>query len=253
VRAVNLLPSDLRRAGSGGGSGSPVASYALLAGLAVAVLLVGLWATTGRQVKDREAEVAQVNAEASAAEAQAANLAGYEGTVQVANTRRASVVGLIDKRFDWSAALEDISRTLPQNAWITTMTATVAPGVAVEGGSNNPQRGLVNAPAVELTGCTTSQSEVAALMSRLRSMKGVTKVGLATSEKSEGGGGESTADSGASGGATSADCSQSSDQRPKFNLIVFYGDGAPAEAGAATPNNAAAATAATAPSDGGSQ
>jgi hypothetical protein len=152
---------------------------------------------------------------------------------------------------DWSDAFEDISRTLPENVWISTMTATVAPGVGVEGGTANPQRGLVNGPAVELTGCTTSQSEVAALMARLRSMKGVSKVGLATSEKNEGGSSSGTGDS-SSGGGSSSDCSQTSSQRPKFNLVVFYGDGAATD-DAAAAGNAAAATAATQDSDGGSQ
>ena len=245
MRAVNLLPSDLRRAGTGGGSGSGTGAYLLLGALAVAVLVVGLWATAARQVKDREAEVAGLNAEAAAAEAQAGNLAGYEGTVKVAQTRRASVVGLIEKRFDWSKAFEDLSRTLPENAWITTMSATVAPGIAVEGGAGNPQRASLDAPAIELTGCSSSQAEVARLMSRLRAMKGVTKVGLATSEKSMTSGGSGAADS-AADGRPSADCSQTSSQRPKFNLVIFYGAGTTAAPGATT-------AAATTPASGGSQ
>jgi Tfp pilus assembly protein PilN len=242
VKAVNLLPSDLRRAGAGGGSGSAAGPYALLAVLAVAVAIVGLWAVSARQVKDREAEVATLNAEAAAAEQQAANLSGYEGTVKIARTRRQSVVDLIGKRFDWSKAFEDVSRTLPENAWITTMTATVAPGVAVEGGAGNPQRGLVQAPAIELTGCSTSQAEVARLMARLRAMKGVSKVGLATSEKNSGTAGGGTSDSASGAGQQNSDCSATSSQRPKFNLVIFYGDGAAQSGTDAGATQAASAT-----------
>jgi Tfp pilus assembly protein PilN len=242
VRAVNLLPSDLRRAGSGGGSGSGAGAYGLLAALAVAVALVGLWATSARQVKDREAEVTELNAEAQAAEAQAANLAGYEGTVKIANTRRSSVVGLIEKRFDWSKAFEDISRTVPEHVWISTMSATASPGITIEGGNggSNTQRPSHNGPAIELTGCTTGQDAVARLMARLRAMKGVTRVGLSTSEKSE----TTNAGTDAGNGAANGDCTAGSSQRPKFNLIVFYGDGAaettPGASGSAAANNTAA-------------
>ena len=223
MRAVNLLPADLRRAGAGGGSGSAAGAYALLAGLAVAVLVVAAWSMSARQVKDREAEVASLNAEASAAEAQAGNLSGYEETVKVAKARRTSVVELIEKRFDWSEAFEEVSRTIPGNVWLTTMTGTVRPGISLEGSTGNTQRAAHNGAAIELSGCTTSQDQVAALMSRLRAMKGVSRVGLTTSEKAQTTRGASNA-----AGKTSGDCTAGSDQRPRFNLVIFYGDSAPA-------------------------
>ena len=254
MRAVNLLPADLRRAGSGGGSGSGAGAFALLGVLAVAVLVVGLWAVSARQVKDREAEVAGLNAEAAAAEAQAANLSGYEATVKVAKERRASVVELIEKRFDWSDAFEQVSRTVPANVWLTTMTGTAAPGVTVEGGAGNTQRAAHNGPAIEITGCTTSQDQVAALMARLRAMKGVSRVGLSTSEKAE----NNAAAPSAGAGKASGDCTSGSSQRPKFNLVIFYGENAAATdpaaaaaAGAAAGSNNAAAAGAAA--SGGTQ
>ena len=256
MRAVNLLPADLRRAGSGGASSSGAGAFVLLGALALAVVVVGLWAVTARQVKDREAEVASLNAEAAAAEAQAANLSGYEATVKVAKERRSSVVELIEKRFDWSDAFEQVSRTVPSNVWLTTMTGTVAPGVTVEGGAGNTQRAAHNGPAIEVTGCTTSQDQVAALMARLRAMKGVSRVGLSTSEKAEG----KVAAAGAA--QNSGDCTSGSSQRPKFNLVVFYGESAaaanPAAAGSAPAagSNAAAAGAtngSTSQASGGTQ
>jgi Tfp pilus assembly protein PilN len=250
VRAVNLLPADLRRAGSGGGSGSGAGAFALLGVLAVAVAIVGLWAVTARQVKDREAEVASLNAEAAAAEQQAANLAGYEATVKVAKARRTSVVELIEKRFDWSDAFEEISRTVPANVWLTTMTGTVAPGITVEGGASNAQRASHTGPAIELTGCTTSQDQVAALMARLRSMKGVSRVGLSTSEKADNKGGGATD----GGGKGSTDCTSGSDQRPKFSLVIFYGESAPATGTAgATAGGSQPAAAPAANASGGNQ
>ena len=59
-------------------------------------------------------------------------------------------------------------------------------------------------------------------MARLRAMKGVTSVGLSASEKSETAGGTSSA---SAGGGAQSDCSQASRQRPKFGIVVFYGEG----------------------------
>jgi Tfp pilus assembly protein PilN len=242
VRAVNLLPSDLRRGGGGGGSASGAGAYALLGVLALAVVVVAAWAYTGRQVADREAEVTRLNAEAVAAETQAAGLSSYQQAVKVAATRRSAVDALLAARNDWSSRLNDVSRTVPGDVSLVTMAATAAPGVSVDGAGINPQRAANPGPAIEVAGCAISQSEVAELMSRLRAMKGVTQVGLSSSEKTD------TASSGSSDSAASAtggDCTAGSDQRPKFNIVVFYGDGAATTAPDGTTTAAADTTSTT--------
>ena len=242
MNAVNLIPSDLRRAGSGGGSGSSTGAYALLGALALAVAVVGFWAFTARQVKDREADVARLNAEATAAEQQAGALAEYEAVVKAAQTRRKAVTDLMDQRVDWAEDLLNVSRTIPDKYWITQMAATTSPAVTVEGGPALTQRATHPGPAIEISGCTTSQAQVARLMARLRSMKGVSRVALSASEKTETSGGASTA---TAAGGPQSDCTQSSDKRPKFGLVVFYGDGA-AVPGATTATAAATGTTTTA-------
>ena len=93
-------------------------------------------------------------------------------------------------------------------------------------------------------------------MARLRAMKGVSKIALATSEKSDA---ATNATSGsASGGSPSTDCTQSGAGRPKFNMVIFYGEG---DAQAATTDaaagdasaSAAAAPASATPASGGAQ
>lgn len=237
MRAVNLLPKDLRSAGAGGGSGSAAGPLVLIGVLALAVVLVGAWAFSSRQVEDRQAEVTRLNAEAAAAEAQAADLAGFEAIVTAADTRRTAVVNTITGRVAWADVLEEISRTVPAGTTIDSMKATSAAAVNVEGGTTNPLRSAIDAPAVELTGCAPSQSQVAQLISRLRSMKDVDKVSISSSEKSEG--------SGAAGGAdSSGDCTFGSDQRPVFEIVVFLAkkDGAPTTTAAGGTTPAAAST-----------
>lgn len=245
MRAVNLVPKDLRSAGARGGSGSPVGVYGLLAVLAVLVALVGLWAHAGRQVKDREAEAAQLNAEAQAAEAQAADLSGFEAIVAAAEQRRTAVVGSIESRVPWAETLEEISRTVPKGVSIDSMKATTSAAVTVEGGTSDPLRGSVDAPAVEMAGCAPSQGDVARLMSRLRSMKDVSKVSVSSSTKTAG-------DEGASGDTGATDCTGGSPERPQFSMVVFLTKPAGA-ASATTPATGDTTAAATTTTTGSGQ
>jgi Tfp pilus assembly protein PilN len=250
VRAVNLLPKDLRSAGAGGGSGSATGPTVLIAVLALAVVLVGAWAFTSRQVKDREAEVARLNTEAADAEQQAAGLAGYENTVKVADGRRTAVVDLVNSRFDWASAFEDVSRTVTDGYSMTAMKGTSAPSVTVDGGVSNPLRAAVSAPAIEVAGCAPSQGQVALLMSRLRSMKHVSKVSLSSTEKTDGGP-SGTSDS--ANGAESSDCTGGSTERPRFNIVVFYEGAAAATTDPAAAGAASTTTSSTTTATGGAQ
>src|SRR5439155_76832 len=83
--------------------------------------------------------------------------------------------------------------------------------------------------AVELVGCTSSQSEVSRVMARLRLLHGVIRVSLASSEKADSGG---STGGGASAAASSSDCRNGSGRFPEFQVVVFF-EG-PASAVAAT-------------------
>ena len=238
MKAVNLLPADLRSAASSGSSGSPVGSYAVLGALALLVVVAATWAVSARQVDDKRAEVARLDAEAQAAEAQVQNLAGFEETLSVANARKKVVSDLAKGRVDWADTLREISRTVPKTAWITQMAATTAPGVSVEG-PGNPLRGTVPSPAVEILGCSPNQDDVARLMTRLRAMDGVDKVNLASSEKAEG----ATGGAAPAGGDSGEDCRQGTSTIPQFNMVIFLRNPAGAPAAATTPAAATGAAA----------
>lgn len=241
MRAVNLLPPDLRRAGSGGGSATGAGAYVLLGALGLLVIIVATWAVSVRQVNERRAEVTRLNAEAAAAEQQAAGLEAYRQTATVAKERGATVTKLVKGRFDWAGAFRQVSQTVPEDAWITQMGASTSPAVSTEG-ATNPLRSNEQTPAIVVVGCTKSQSDVARLMARLRSMSGVTNVKLATSEKT------AAVEGGATGGGQGSDdgdCRQGSSQIPQFNLVVFYQapEGATTAAAAGAPTGNAAAVA----------
>ncbi len=218
MRAVNLLPADLRGArGAGGGSGNGV--YVLLGVLALALVLVSVYTLTAKSVTDKKNDLTEVTAKAEATEARAGQLEPYTKFAELRAKRVETVTSLSRSRFNWPYALREVSRVLPSNVWLTDLLGTVAPGVTVEGSGSGATSGLRSAlgvPALELSGCTVDQESVARYLARLRSIDGVTRVSLASSEKND------SVTAGGGGGANDGDCRQGLDRIPKFEAVVFF-------------------------------
>jgi Tfp pilus assembly protein PilN len=225
MKAVNLIPADGASV-SGGKSG--IASYALLGGLAVLVVVSALYTLAGRSVDRERANLAAVTSQAEAAEKAAASYKQYTETADTRKSRVETVKNIADTRFDWSGSLHEVARTLPSGVWVTSMRATASPAVNV-GGATDPLRGGLAAPAVELSACAKTQDKVAIALASLRQISGVQRVSLSKS---------ATPDD-ASGGGQSDSASQSNGcgSGPAFSATVFY------EADAATPATTAGATA----------
>jgi len=237
MKAVNLIPQDLRRqSGTAGATGPAV--YILLGALTVAVILVAAWAVVGRSVTKTESDLRTVQAEATAAEQRAGQLKPYAQFREMRVKRVETVTSLSRSRFNWPFALREISRVLPEDVWLTSVTGTVAPGVSVEdggGGATAQLRNQLNSPALELVGCSNDQEAVAKYLARLRSVQGVTRVTLAQSVKLDvAADASSDASSGGGGDSSSADCRQGNRRIPKFELITFF------EGSTATPSSGTA-------------
>jgi Tfp pilus assembly protein PilN len=179
--------------------------------LAAALALVTVYVLTGNTIADRTSQLNNLQTEVAQAQAQAAKLGNFGRFAQIAHTRLQTVAGIAATRFDWHTALSDLSEVVPANTSLQTLSGTVAPGTNTGGGSGSGNlRGDITSPALELTGCTASQDDVARLMSRLRLIDGVTRVSLSSSQKSSSGGAGA---SGATGcGANGAN----------FNMVVFF-------------------------------
>lgn len=222
MRAVNLIPLDERRGSAAAGrSGSGV--YLLLGGLGTLLVLLVAYVLVSNTINQRKGELVRVSKEAARVEAQAEALKPYRDFAELRQKRVATVTALATSRFDWERTMRQIARVLPGDVSLTSLTATVAPGVTAGGtgggATTNSVRGAVNAPAVELVGCTSSQAEVSRVMSRLRRMTGVTRVTLSSSETSEQQQGGSNS---AVGAAASTDCKSASTTRPQFSITVFF-------------------------------
>jgi Tfp pilus assembly protein PilN len=218
VRAVNLIPDDSRRGwrNSGGRSGGSV--YVLLGALAMALVLVTVYVLASNRVADQKAKIAGLQAEATQAQGAAARLEPYVEFAKLAQARTQTVREIASSRFDWHAALAGLSRVVPANTSLPSLTGTVVPGVTVGGSTGTAEgsdlRGDIAAPAFELAGCSDSQDDVARLISRLRLIDGVTRVSLESSTQ---------ASSGQPGAAVnSSGTAGCKGHAPSFNLVVFF-------------------------------
>jgi|SRR5450755_1337772 len=229
MRAVNLIPNDAKRGGGKGLSGKiPGPGALVIAGLAVAVLFVTVYVLTGNTISERTAKVATLQAQANQAQQEATRLAPYTQFAQLAQTRAETVREIAATRFDWHAALADLSRVVPANTSLVTLFGSVAPGASVAGSSGGGDtatlRSDIPSPAFEMSGCTKTQDDVARLMSRLRLINGVTRVTLADTTKPDSAGTTGASVTTVSGSSTTSAAGNSSGcgDGPGFDLVVFF-------------------------------
>jgi Tfp pilus assembly protein PilN len=218
-----LIPKEQQRRGSGVTEGrTGLGVYIVLGVLGLAVLGVAAVVMTSNSVNSKKDEVARLERDTASAKASAEALRPYGNFAQLEQARVDTVNSLLDTSFNWERVLRSLSRTIPSNAWLTSLVGTVSPNVKVEsegGGAAAQLRGKTNSPAVALTGCTYSHSAVARMMVRMRNLDDVSDVALQSSEKSE-----SAEQSAASEtGSDSGDDCRTDEKITKFEILVVLG------------------------------
>jgi Tfp pilus assembly protein PilN len=222
MKAVNLLPPDLRGAGkpasavvaTGDEATGRVGAFALLGVLAFCVVALAAYVLANNTVKDRRAQLDQVTAQATTVKARAAQLKPYADFAAQAQERLQTVRDLAGSRFDWERAMRDISRVVPAGVTLSKLDASIS---SESGSGGSGLRSAIAAPAVDLTGCTTGgQLAVATLLSRLRNIEGVTRVSLSKSDKPD----AAATTSPATPSATATGCGAG--RAPVFDLVVFF-------------------------------
>jgi Tfp pilus assembly protein PilN len=219
MRAVNLIPSDQQRGAGGAAGKSGGGAYILLGALALVVVLAASYVVAGKSVTDKKAKLADISQQATAAEAKSAALTSYTRFASIRAKRVETVSQLAASRFDWAHALREVSRVLPENAWLTSLTATTSSSVSVGGGAGS-LRSSLDVPAIQMQGCTTSQASVAKLIARLRLVDGVQRVSLEDSTK-----GQETASSGTTvsdAGSGTGDCRGGHAKYPIYDVDIFF-------------------------------
>jgi hypothetical protein len=192
--------------------------------LGVLAIFALLYGVANHQVSSRQAQVASLTVQVQQAQARAAQLAPYTSFAALREQRTKAVSDLVDSRFDWAHAVHELGRVLPHGASIASLTGTIgatatgsaspAPAAPAASGAASTAAAVTSAtppgsvPAFTLSGCATSQSEVALTLNRLRLIDGVSEVTLQSSTKG-----------GSSGGSGGSGCSV---KDPVFTVQVAF-------------------------------
>lgn len=176
MKAVNLIPSEQRRArASGEGAGG---AYVVLGVLGLLFVMATLYVLTANQVNDRTTKAEAASQEADALEAQSKQLGSFTNFASIKDQRLASVIMTSQTRFDWERLMRELSRVMPAGSWLQTTEATVV------GDDTAATTGAVSStptptgPTAKFSGCTPTQRDAARLMVRLRQMARVSDVTL---------------------------------------------------------------------------
>ncbi len=223
MRPINLIPAEERR--SHGDTRTGPLAYVLVGGLAVVLIGIVMLVLTSNQISDRKDELTTLESERAAAVAKVESLAPYTSFQALTEQRTATIAELADARFDWVRVIRELSRILPPDVYLTSLTGSA-------GGGTEGSSAAVAGPALTIDGCASGQAMVAGFVASLKDIDGVTRVGLNNSTVAEEG-------SGAAGGGA---C-----ERPgaaQFDIVVAFDEAPPSvdggESAIASPEEAAA-------------
>jgi Tfp pilus assembly protein PilN len=230
MKSVNLIPSEERRGGSPGVGRSGGAAYIVLGALGVLAVLVLVYGMARHKVSDREGKLASITAQTQRAQEAATALTPYTSFVSLREQRMQAVEAVVDSRFDWAHAFHELGRVLPKNTSISSIDGTVGAAAATAGApaatpatpatpaaTATPAASATSAtppgsvPTMTLSGCASTQAEVALTLQRLRLMDGVSAVSLQSSAKGS--------SSGAGGASSSGNCKA---QSPTFTVQITF-------------------------------
>ena len=206
MRPVNLIPPEDRR-----GERAPLRSGPL-AYVVVGVLLLGfvgvyVLVSTGNSISEREAEVAGLEQQLASSTARAGALQGFAGFATLEEARTETISSLAQSRFDWERVLRELALVIPQDASLLSLSGSIAGGETAASDSGGAVGGeAIAAPTLTMSGCGADHESVARMVSALRDIDGVTRVGLASSSSPDRETEEATAAAPPAGGEAATAC-----------------------------------------------
>jgi Tfp pilus assembly protein PilN len=174
MKALNLLPQDIKLPKT---TIRPWVAYAAVG--AVAVLVAGgmgfLYLSESQNVADSKSTLEDMDNQLAALEARAqqAQAAGDDGSALAGESagRATALAYALDGRRGWDRLLRQLSLTLPNNVWFSSMvSATSEPSTPTPAASGADPAAVVPEPvtsSLTITGYALTQEDVAQLLARL--------------------------------------------------------------------------------------
>lgn len=171
MRAVNLIPEELRPRVPG--DGDPRVAYGVLGALAVLLVMVVVAISYSNKLKTIQDQTAAITAEAQAHKTNTSAVKITPDTVggEIKN-RTLLVGGLSQLRFPWGTALYDLTRSLPEDVTLDSISAHSPTGDTAGAGDPSTPQGAT----MDLVGCTSGWIGYSRLMTWLKTMPGVDSV-----------------------------------------------------------------------------
>jgi Tfp pilus assembly protein PilN len=182
MRAVNLLPRDLERSSSRGGR----APY-LVAGGGIALVTVSaafLFMSASGAVSDHQAQLESVEAAITRVPASRQPALESGAIAQERTDRVAALAAALTTRVPLDRLLRELALVLPEDAWLTALTASAPAGAAPGATPPGTVPGAsATAPGVTIQGATYSHESVARVLARLAALPTLTGVRLTESSR----------------------------------------------------------------------
>ena len=186
MRAVNLLPRDAERSRPEGPRVILLVAAAGAAAVTAAAVVISLSAsgTAG----DRRAELAALE-QAVAAVPKAGRPAVTQATlVQERTNRTTALAAALSVRTPFDGLLRELAFVLPEDAWLTGITASAPTSAAPAGATPSggpPTSSSTTTPGVTIQGATYSNGSVARVLARLAVIPSLENVRLTASARVE--------------------------------------------------------------------
>lgn len=184
MRAVNLLPRDVERQGADAGR-TPI----LVAGggiAAVTAAAVVLFISASGSVSDQRSQLESVEAAIAPLPGTGQPAVAPSAIAQERTDRVAALAAALSTRVPVDRLLRELAYVLPEDAWLTGLTASAPATTAPTGapaGSATPT--ATATPGVTIQGATYSHQSVARVLARLAALPTLADVRLTASARVE--------------------------------------------------------------------
>lgn len=179
MRAVNLLPRDLERSRDLGGRAPLFVAAGGIA--AVTAAAVVLFMSASGSVSDQKSQLASLEAAIASVPSPNRPAVAPAGITQERADRVAALSAALTYRVPLDRLLRELAYVLPEDAWLTGLTAAASPSTSV---ATTPAAAST-VQGVTIQGATYSHAAVARVLSRFAAIPSIDHVRLTASARIE--------------------------------------------------------------------